>query len=490
MCAGAPTPSKNATAASERAPAPPLMSVTGPLTAREFRTLMAALGPFERAPHLAVAVSGGADSMALCLLAHGWARTRGGRIAALTVDHGLRPESLSEARKLRAWLRPLGVTHHILRWKGAAKWEKPAANVQALARAARYQLLTGWCRERHVLHLLVAHHLEDQAETFLLRLGRGSGIDGLAAMAPVAELDGARLLRPLLAVPKERLRAFLKARGQDWIEDPSNRDPAHARVRIRALLPTLAGEGMDARRLAATASRMSRARAALEEAAAKILAGAATVYPAGYCRLATGPLRAAPSEVGLRALARVLMCIGGAPYPPRLERLERLYGALARDGLATARTLAGCRIAPARPGGGGVVWVCRERAAVAPPVPVKAGERVRWDGRFLVELAPEDKPRGKGTGRRRGRGGDGAVTLGPLSRDGWAEIVRADPSLRSAPIPAPVRPTLPALKDAKGVLAVPHLEYGRRPEKAATLRVASIFYFPAQPLAGAGLTVV
>ncbi|MEE8280052.1 MAG: tRNA lysidine(34) synthetase TilS, partial [Alphaproteobacteria bacterium] len=425
------------------------------------------------------------------LLAHGWARTRGGRIAALTVDHGLRPESSAEARKLRAWLKPLGITHHILRRKGAAKRERPAANLQALARAARYQLLTGWCRARHVLHLLVAHHLEDQAETFLLRLGRGSGIDGLAAMAPVTELDGVRLLRPLLAVPKERLRAFLKARGQDWIEDPSNRDPAHARVRIRALLPALAGEGMDARRLAATASRMRRARTALEEAAAKVLAGAATVYPAGYCRLETAPLRAAPSEVGLRALARVLMCIGGAPYPPRLERLERLYGALARDGLATARTLAGCRIAPARQGGvAGVVWVCREPAVVAPPVPVGAGERVRWDGRFLAELAAGDKARGKGKGRPRGREGDGAVTLGPLGRDGWAEIARADPSVRSTPIPAPVRPTLPALKDAKGVLAVPHLGYRRRPEKAGTLKLAAIFCFPAQPLAGAGLTVV
>ncbi|MEE9250881.1 MAG: tRNA lysidine(34) synthetase TilS [Alphaproteobacteria bacterium] len=459
------------------------------LTADEFGALMAALGPFERGPRLAVAVSGGADSMALCLLAHAWARTQGGRIAALTVDHGLRPESSAEARRLRAWLEPLGISHHILRWQGAGKRERPAANLQALARAARYKLLSGWCRERHVLHLLLAHHLEDQAETFLLRLGRGSGIDGLAAMAPVAELEGVRLLRPLLAVAKERLRFFLQAGGQDWIEDPSNRDPAHARVRIRALLPALAREGMDARRLAATVSRMSRARAALEEAAAKLLSGAATVYPAGYCRLETAPLGAAPAEVGLRALARTLMCVAGAPYPPRLERLERLYGALTRGGLATARTLAGCRIAPVRPGAAaGVVWVCREAAAVAPSVSVAAGERVRWDGRFLVELAPEDKPRGKD--RRRGRRGEGGVTLGALNRDGWAEIARANPSLRSTPIPAPVRPTLPALKDENGVLSVPHLGYRRRPEKADTLKVAAVFCFPAQPLAGAGLTVV
>ncbi len=274
--------------------------MTEPLNAPEFRALMAALGPFERAPHLAVAVSGGADSMALGLLGDGWARARGGRVTALTVDHGLRPESGAEARRVKAWLGKRGIPQSVLRWTAAGEGGAPGANLQALARAARYRLLAGWCRKRHVLHLVLAHHLEDQAETFLLRLGRGSGVHGLAAMAAVTGIEGVRLLRPLLTVPKARLRANLQRRGQAWIEDPSNEDPAFARVRLRALMPAFAGVGMDAQRLAQTANAMGRARRALEEAAVTLLAAAAEIYPAGYCLLRPDLFRAAPDEVALR----------------------------------------------------------------------------------------------------------------------------------------------------------------------------------------------
>ncbi len=217
-----------------------------PIDAAEFAALMAPLGPFEANPRIAAAVSGGADSLALAVLLHDWARPLGGHITALTVDHGLRPEAAAEARFVARTLEPLGLAHQTLRWRGA----KPGANISAAARRARYDLLSRRCEQRGLLHLALGHHLDDQAETFLLRLGRGSGLDGLAAMAPIVELPGLRLLRPLLGLPKVRLEATLRARGLDWIEDPTNRDPAQARARLRQLLPGLALEGLTAARRA------------------------------------------------------------------------------------------------------------------------------------------------------------------------------------------------------------------------------------------------
>ncbi|WP_119423020.1 tRNA lysidine(34) synthetase TilS, partial [Desertibaculum subflavum] len=213
---------------------------------------MAALGAFPGHPDLAVAVSGGADSLALVLLAQGWTAAQGGRLLALTVDHGLRPEAAREALQVKRWLAARGVAHRTLRWRGP----KPKANLAAAAREARYALLFAACRRARFRALAVAHHREDQAETFLLRLGRGSGVDGLAAMAPVSERDGIALLRPLLDMPRDRLRAALAAAGQDWIEDPGNADPARARTAVRALLPALAAAGLPPVRIAATAARM------------------------------------------------------------------------------------------------------------------------------------------------------------------------------------------------------------------------------------------
>ncbi|MFQ5775220.1 MAG: tRNA lysidine(34) synthetase TilS [Kiloniellaceae bacterium] len=407
---------------------------------------MARLGPFEPAPQIAVGVSGGADSLALAVLLDDWARARAGRVVALTVDHGLRRESAAEAAQVGRVLAALGLAHRTLRWRGT----KPPANVQAAARRARYDLLTGWCARHRVLHLALAHQRDDQAETLLLRLGRGSGVDGLAAMAPVAELSAVRVLRPLLPVPKARLEATLAARGLPWIEDPTNRDPAHARARLRRLMPALASEGLTADRLGATAAHLGRARAALEAMLARLLARAATVHPAGFIELDPVPLAAAPAEVGLRALSRVLMTVGGLEYAPRLERLERLHARLVA-GLDRGATLGGCRVLPRR----GRLLVVRESAAAA-ACPLRPGEAVLWDGRF--EIAVRGGPRQPGDLRVDG-----------LGAAGWTEARRAAPEVRATLIPAPARPALPALRDTRGLLAVPHLGYRRAGGQALTV---------------------
>jgi tRNA(Ile)-lysidine synthase len=265
--------------------------------------------------------------MALCLLSDRWARAAHGKITALTVDHRLRPESASEARQVARWCRARGIAHVTLRWNGA----KPATGIQAAAREARYALLEAWCARHGVLHLLVAHHADDQAETVALRRERGSGEDGLAGMAAVVETRRVRLLRPLLGVPKPRLTATLMRARQRWIEDPSNRDPRFARTRLRARgLPRLPSHG-------------AKLRSAREAQVAALLSSA-WVHPAGRAEADARALAAAGPELGRRALARLLMCVGGAEYPPPTDKLDRLWHAPAEGRLAAARTLAFCRI--------------------------------------------------------------------------------------------------------------------------------------------------
>lgn len=437
----------------------------------DFTGALSRLGPFESEPHLAIAVSGGADSMALALLADRWARDRGGRVTALTVDHGLRPEAAAEARQVGRWLRSAKIRHVILRWQPAVPRKTKIsgsrlANLQAAARDARYDLLTAWCRDHAVLHLLLAHHQDDQAETLLLRLARGSGLDGLAAMAPLAERSAIRMLRPMLGLNKAALTGYLTARGQAWIEDPSNRDTANARIRLRQILPRLAEEGMTALRLAETAARLAQARAALDGAVNRLLAEGVAVYPEGYLRLDKAVLGSAEREVGMRALARAISCIGGQPYGPRLERLTRLYDLLSNDGsapgLGRGRTLGGCRIVPARRADGDPsrhVLVMREPAAVAPSLSWNGLAPTLWDSRFRI-LPRADSPNATGSKLKPGVKTK-TCRIGAVGELGLQAVIKTIGEQRSRALPRDVLVTLPALRQGHVVLAVPHLGFWR-----------------------------
>jgi tRNA(Ile)-lysidine synthase len=456
--------------------------VTGALGAAEFERLMRPLGPFERAPRIAIAVSGGIDSLALMLCAARWASAQGGRAIGITVDHGLRPEAADETRRVAGWLRHRKLRHVTLRWTGS----KPTANLQAEARAARYRLLEDWCRASGVLHLLLAHQIEDQAETLLLRLARGSGVDGLAAMAPITETAHVRRLRPLLGVSRARLLATLERAHQPWIEDPSNRDERFGRVRWRAMLPVLEREGLGPARLAETAARQARARRTLEAETAKLLARAAAVDPAGFAILARDPIVQAPAEIGRRALGAVLRCIGGGDYAPRYQRLDRLYREIVEDGLPAARTLGGCRILRLKHGAADRLLVCREPVAVESAAPIAPGARVRWDNRFECALG------------RRPKGAKGTLRLAGLSARDWAVLVRRDPGLRQIVVPSAARLGLPTLCDRSGPLALlvaggcrisraGRGKPGRQDREAGTVSV-HVAFRPGRPLAGGPVT--
>ncbi len=244
----------------------------------------------------------------------------------------------------------MGLKAHALAWKGA----KPGSDIEAAARAARYGLMGRWCKAHGVDALYVGHTLDDQAETFLLRLARGSGLDGLAAMRPIAPFPVEGLFRctscsSLIGLDRAALRAHLAARGRDWIEDPMNADPRFGRVRIREALVSLAAAGLTKSRIADAAAHLGRAREALDAVTAAVLLRACRAEGTAIL-VDTAALRAAPREVGLRALARLLMAVSGQAYRPRFERLERLFDSL--DRIGAGRTLHGCRIAPSRAGFG------------------------------------------------------------------------------------------------------------------------------------------
>ena len=435
--------------------------VTGPLTQAELAASLDALGGFEARPAVAVAFSGGPDSLALILLAHRWVQQQGGHLWALTVDHGLRPESGEEARTVAGWLASRAIPHEILVWVG----DKPTSGIQEAARDARYGLLAQWCRAHGVLHLLTAHHREDQVETHLIRRRAGSGIDGLAGMSAVRELAGCRLVRPLLAVPQARLLALLAQERQPFLRDPSNLNPAFERARLRlqgsvipGSLETMRGDTVD--HLLDELRACGAARIERERALDDLLARTVSLHPAGFAMLEPSVLGGVETELVERLLGRVAACVGAARYPARRVRLARLC-----DGLMVrpdrARTLGGCRFVPWR----GRLLVLREPEAASAPVRLEPGANLVWDRRFAVDLTAS-APSG--------------FTLGYLGHG------RAPTECGKGDLPRLIYSALPALWDEEGLAAVPHLGYRR----AGVGALPRIFFRAANPLTHAGFTVV
>jgi tRNA(Ile)-lysidine synthase len=336
------------------------------LSARRSHSLSSAdidalFAPFGRAKALLIAVSGGPDSTALLLMAAEWAKRRGKtRVEAATVDHGLRPESADEAKGVAALCARLGVSHRVLQWKGA----KPASRLQERAREARYRLLVEHAKAIGADALLTAHHADDQAETVLFRLLRGSGVAGLRGMDMMTVRDGMTIARPLMALRKGDLIAFADARGAPFIDDPSNTDSRFARTRLRELLARLSEEGLDAEAL----DRLARRARETEEALAHLTA---------EVEARIGPERAvdaralfsAPIVIAHRILARRIAAAGGRDASRiGLEKIETL--ALSLSAALKERRAYGANV-----GGAVVRLTVKGRLSFAPEPPRKGGKR-------------------------------------------------------------------------------------------------------------------
>ncbi|MCC8984616.1 tRNA lysidine(34) synthetase TilS [Bradyrhizobium acaciae] len=337
------------------------------IPARDAKRLFAGLA---RAPAIVLAVSGGPDSVALMWLAARWRRAlaSGPQLVAVTVDHGLRPEAAREARDVKQLARSLDLPHHTLRWRGP----KPGTGVPAAAREARYRLLAQAARRHGATHILTAHTRDDQAETLLMRMLRGSGVAGLSAMAREIERDGVLLTRPLLDISKAQLIATLKKARIGFADDPTNHDPAFTRPRLRALMPMLAEEGGDARNLARLAARIARANVALEvlvDGAERYLALKDEDNPRTGFDAALFAVM--PEEIRLRLLKRAIDRTGHEG-PAELGKVETLLAAVdeALDGTFGQResklkqTLAGA-----------VISVASGRIRIEPAPPRRARSR-------------------------------------------------------------------------------------------------------------------
>lgn len=416
---------------------------------------MARCAPFERAPSLAVAVSGGVDSMGLLHLAHGWAQARGGSVTALTVNHHLRDEAAAEVAQVAQWCAGLGIFHHTLHW------EPPEGRnqLQANAREGRYALMSEWCRAQQVLHLLCAHTRDDQCETLFFRLARGSQMEGLAGMPLVKDLHGVRLLRPLLGTTKGELKAYLQAIGQAWVEDASNHKPVYSRNHIRLQL----AEGVNAQRVSEQASGLTHAFAAIRNALflnnVSFLTDAVCLYPEGYARIDGEAIRTCGQEEGVRLLGALLPALGGEYHPPRADALQRLWEGLSNG---QKRSLAGFVFSMDRHG----LLVTREKAAL-PEMQVLHGNywEGRWDGRFSVCFDNS----GPLTG----------FSLAPLGKAGVNAALR-EVKLPSALRVPPALKALPALWHLEALVAAPHIGYRDRSFK--NIRFEAMFC-PAKPLA-------
>lgn len=336
-----------------------------PISAREARRLFAGL---KAAPALVLAVSGGPDSVALMWLAARWQRSlaRGPRLTVVTIDHGLRREAAREAREVKRLAAELGLPHRILRWRGA----KPKTGLPAAAREARYRLLAQAARAVGASHVLTAHTRDDQAETLLMRLLRGSGLAGLSAMASLSERDGIVLARPLLDVPKAQLIATLRRAKVGFADDPTNRDTAFTRPRLRVLLPVLAAEGGDIRNLARLATRLARANAAVE-----VLADGAERFlrlrdrgdalRAGVRSFEASAFAVLPEEVRLRLLLRAIDALGHEG-PAELGKVESLLAVLDQAIAAGPRAAANGRPVLRQTLAGALISLAGGRIHIAP----------------------------------------------------------------------------------------------------------------------------
>lgn len=383
--------------------APERPEVHNRLTKNEAGLLFSNLSEFRS---LALAVSGGSDSLALLYLFNNWRLRTGwsGDVLVFTVDHRLRAESAAEADMVKGHCAGLGLSHETLIWGG----EKPASNIQAEARAARYRLMAGEMKRRGIEALLLAHHRDDQVETFLDRLTRGSGVYGLGGMAPDQSNgpSGIHLIRPLLEVPKARLTAELVARGISWAEDPSNEKADYKRVRLRAIAADLAQEGLEPGRLLETAKRLRRAGAAIDDWVNTVWSKKVEEHPAGPLKISFEALSCLPEEVRLRLLAQMILRASGRELPLRLAKLEALAARIS-DGEGQS-TLAGTVVRYE----GDTVFVWREAGRSLPECKaLNVGAEGIWDERYSYSLAVEDAVRG-----------DCPAVLGPLSAAPVAQV--------------------------------------------------------------------
>jgi tRNA(Ile)-lysidine synthase len=360
---------------------------------------------FESNPTVAVALSGGADSMALTLLAHDWSRTQHGSIITLTVNHRLRKESTHEATQVGEWMHALGIEHHILEL--SVPISHVTSNIQAFARKLRYQALEDWCIAHNIKHLMTAHHADDVEETIAMRLWRGSGIEGLAGIPEIRHTANLRIIRPLLSIRKQQLTEYLEQRGQPWIEDPSNTQDDYDRNMVRK---QLAMHPIPTNQVAQFAAHMAIAKQYIDAEVEELLTQILTIYPDGTALLNAqkmmGYSRAHTPTILITALSRLTTHLSGADSPPRHHELERLLSTIMHSNRKST-TLGGLLFERSPKKNESQLWrICREPTRIE--TKCLESNSIRWDRRFTISFSYMKMTE--------------ILTLKPLGADGLAEL--------------------------------------------------------------------
>jgi tRNA(Ile)-lysidine synthase len=414
-----------------------------PISAQAFSMAMAQCAP-NKITKVAVAVSGGADSMALVLLADAWAKASNVYMTALIVDHRLRMNSTTEAHTVARWLEGRGIAHAVLTWGEGDAVRQLHRSAQDAAREARLSLLTAWCRANHSPVLLLAHHADDQVETFYMRLARGSGLSGLGGMQPVTMANTITILRPLLGFAKTDLVATCRLLDQNWVEDPSNRDKKYTRTRFRQARAMMEQEGFTRERVLSTIAHLQRAKAALGQMIDNVRDEACIWTPFGTVTISAPKLLAAPEEVSLRLLSDLLRVIGGQIYGPRFDALHRLYVKLQESQIKTV-TLHGCCIGRM----GDAITLHREPSAVRDHADLPHHFPLLWDGRFEIAWLRRDVAMPN-------------LRIRPYRNEDKSWWKHHGSISALANIPDRVRRALPVIEDDSGPVAMPHAGLWRR----------------------------
>ncbi len=388
---------------------------------------------------IAVAVSGGSDSMALCLLAGTWCAERNVEILALTVDHGLRAEAADEAVLVGQWLLSRNIDHQVLTRTGPA----PQTGIQQFARNARYKLLLDKCNEVGATSLLIGHQLEDQLETFLMRVSKGSALQGLSVMRAKGSREGIDLGRPLLGIHRAHLREYLRNEEQDWIEDPSNESVLYTRTELGRVLQSMVSlPGSSSTAIELSVNRLQRADDALGQITDVMLDDKAHTDPLGYVQFPQSFFENVPAEINVRFLMSIFKTVRGKSDPIKLIHIEQLLGRLTRGEVRTPLTLAGCQLRPSKES-----WIlCREPGRSAlPKTPLKGGREMTWDNRFVVMDHGSDLER------------EAAIEfdVSPLGDDGWSQVTESALPDYIKKLPSMVRKNLPAIWNNGEIVDMP-----------------------------------
>ncbi len=401
----------------------------------DFSALHKVLAQHER---VALAVSGGADSVALMLAAADWAKAhkRLNDIYVVSVDHNLRDNSQNEANTVYGDAISMGLNASVLTWQH----DGIASNLQEQARKARYELMAQFCRAHNIKAVLTAHHKDDQVETLLMRLAHGSGLDGLVGMRDDVQVFGVRVLRPLLDIKRDALRQFVRSQKANWVDDPSNSNQAFERVRVRDGIKALERAEMSLEGLPLSAKRLARAQIALENETDRLMQSAVEVFQTGYAQIDRVKFENASAEISIRLLKRLVVWASGGNSPVQLSEIERAFDGL-MAGQDIKMTLSGSVIAPRQK----TILIGREFGRMEKAVVQSNGV---WDGRFVVETGHNVEP--------------------------YGNLIDGDFRLRPQDLPHFAACCLPVIRKVGDKFIVPHLDMAENGVEECPISLANL----------------